>query len=360
MHNLRNTHLWSRRFGFRATPELFFFPATGAIKKMLPLSLRSGARIREIVRVPPQIAGINYGYYMDGNTVVFVLYPRLYSGHYVAPDAEVFVAGNFNGWKDAVGNPAWRLRRVVSGQYDIWELRVPQENVFYGDHTEKVSFKFVTKAGEWLVRSGSYEDFLTATAQAKYNEFERAINESEEFLRDWEMLKTLYPDYKKLGSEFVLHRRQVHERGWTRGAGTPFNSLEDGFRAAFDLFCWKYYLWGMDLVKDLPLLLKPSVNVTPYGTQIFIPAYMSYDARRDFNHAKIAKLHRAKGVRRQGVAFSEARIENKNLAKRAQKLYAEGRGMRGNALPDFVDERIRRPEIDIRTLRRLLKKEPLL
>ena len=120
------------------------------LKKMPPLSLRSGARIREIVRVPPQIAGINYGYYMDGNTVVFVLYPRLYSGHYVAPDAEVFVAGNFNGWKDAIGNPAWRLRRVVSGQYDIWELRVPQENVFYGDHTEKVSFKFVTKAGEWL------------------------------------------------------------------------------------------------------------------------------------------------------------------------------------------------------------------
>lgn len=218
------------------------------------------------------------------------------------------------------------------------------------------------RAATWLARSGSYEDFLTATAQAKYNEFERAINESEEFLRDWEMLKTLYPDYKKLGSEFVLHRRQVHERGWTRGAGTPFNSLEDGFRAAFDLFCWKYYLWGMDLVKDLPLLLKPSVNVTPYGTQIFIPAYMSYDARRDFNHAKIAKLHRAKGVRRQGVAFSEARIENKNLAKRAQKLYAEGRGrgMRGNALLDFVAERIRRPEIDIRTLRRLLKKEPLL
>ena len=119
-------------------------------KKMPPLSLRSGTRIREIVRVPPQIAGINYGYYMDGNTVVFLLYPRLYKGHYVAPDAEVFVAGNFNGWKNAIGDSSWRLQRVVNGQYDVWELRVPQERVFYGDHSEHVVFKFVTQAGEWL------------------------------------------------------------------------------------------------------------------------------------------------------------------------------------------------------------------
>ena len=113
----------------------------------------------------------------------------------------------------------------------------------------------------------------------------------------------------------------------------------------------------MDLVKEEPLLLKPSVNVTPFGTQIFIPAYMSYDARRDFNHAKIAQLHRAKGVRRQGLAFSEARIANKKLSAKAQKFYVDGkkRGLRGNALLDFVAGKIQRPEIDSRALRRLLK-----
>lgn len=260
------------------------------------------------------------------------------------------------------------LKKALCGEISLLDPSVCTIAELTGTRTKKGECGFNTfifrdaemlRATTWLARCGNYEDFLTETARKKYEEFERALTGSKEFSRDWEMLKTLYPDYKKLGREFVLHRRQVNERGWSRGSGTPFESLADGFRAAFDLFCWKYYLWGMDLVKDVPLLLKPSVNVTPFGTQIFIPAYMSYDARRDFNHAKIAKLHRAKGVRRQGVAFSEARIENTNLAKRAQKLYADGKqlGFRGNALLDFVAKKIRRPEIDYRTLRRLLKSE---
>lgn len=259
------------------------------------------------------------------------------------------------------------LKKALCGEISLLEASVcsvvelagtPSKNDACGFNTFAFRDAEMLRATTWLARNGSYEDFLTETARKKYEEFERALANSSEFIRDWEMLKTLYPDYKKLGSEFVLHRRQVHERGWARGAGTAFDSPENIFRAAFDLFCWKYYLWGMDLVEDIPLLLKPSVNITPFGTQIFIPAYMSYDARRDFDHAKITKLHRAKGVRRQGVAFSEARIENKNLANRARRIQAQGRerGLRGSALLDFVAEKIRRPEIDPRALRRLLKK----
>ncbi len=32
---------------------------------------------------------------------------------------------------------------------------------------------------------------------------------------------------------------------------------------------------------DEPLLMKLSVNITPHGTMIFIPAYWSFDAKRD-------------------------------------------------------------------------------
>ena len=262
---------------------------------------------------------------------------------------------------------AWFLREALCGKLALLDPCVFTITELAGTASEKGECGFNTfafrdaeilRATTWLARNGNYEDFLTETALAKYREFEQRLNASEEFIREWEMLKSLYPDYKKLGRDFVLHRRQLNERGWARGQGTPFNSIEDGFRAAFDLFCWKYYLWGMDLVEDVPLLLKPSVNVTPFGTQIFIPAYMSYDARRDFNHAKIAKLHRAKGVRRQGAAFSEARIENKKVATRAQRLFEEGRrrGLCGNVLLDFVAEKIWRPELDYRALRRLLKK----
>lgn len=262
---------------------------------------------------------------------------------------------------------AWFLREALRGKLPLLDPCVFTITELAGSESDKSECGFNTfafrdaeilRSTTRLARNGNYEEFLTETALAKYKEFERNLDASKEFARDWEMLKTLYPDYKKLGGDFVLHRRQVHERGWPRGAGTPFNSIEDGFRAAFDLFCWKYYLWGMDLVEDAPLLLKPSVNITPFGTQIFIPAYMSYDARRDFEHKKIAKLHRAKGVRRQGIAFSEARIENKKLSTEAQKIYDEGkkRGLRGNELLDFVAEKIRRREIDHRALRRLLKR----
>lgn len=214
------------------------------------------------------------------------------------------------------------------------------------------------RGNAWLSRNGDYEEFLTESAQAKYEEYRQALNNSPEFSKDWEMLKALYPDYKKLGSEFVLHRRALPERGWARGQGSALEATpEEAFRSAFDLFCWKYYLWGIDLVKDRPLLLKPSVNITPFGTQIFIPAYMSYDARRDFVHSRIAELHKAKGVRRQGKAFSTSRTESKELARRAKQLHTFGRqqGLRGNALLDFVAEKIALPEIDYRSLRRLLK-----
>ena len=208
-----------------------------------------------------------------------------------------------------------------------------------------------------LARSGQYEAFLTATGLAKYREFELSLCSSKEFSRDWATLKALYPDYKALGTRSVLHRSPILERGWSRGMGEKFDTEESRFRAAFNLFCWKYYLWGMDLLNDSPLLMKPSVNTTPFGTQIFIPAYMSYDARRDFNHAKISKLHRAKGIRRQGTALLSTRASAKSLAAKARKSHEEGRqkGLRGQKLLDFVAGKIGRPEIDERTLRRLLK-----
>ena len=99
------------------------------------------------------------------------------------------------------------------------------------------------------------------------------------------------------------------------------------------------------------------MNATPYGTQIFVPAYMSYDARRDFNHAKISELHRAKGVRRQGEAFSARRSKARELAERARSFAAEGRarGLRGEALTDFVAGKLERPDMERRALRRLLR-----
>ncbi len=119
-------------------------------KKMPPLKLRSGMRLREILRIPPFIAGIAAGYYMEGGNIVFVLAPPLYKSCNIPTDTEIFVAGNFNGWKSAVGNERWRLTRVPFGSIVLWQVSVPRSLVFFGDHTEEVSFKYVSKNFEWF------------------------------------------------------------------------------------------------------------------------------------------------------------------------------------------------------------------
>jgi hypothetical protein len=82
---------------------------------------------------------------------------------------------------------------------------------------------------------------------------------------------------------------------------------EDVFRAAFDAFCLRWNLYGMQ--NDDPLLLKLAVNITPYGTMIHIPAYWSFEPKQDIRWDAIACLHRARVPGRQGSAFAEGFAE---------------------------------------------------
>ncbi len=81
-----------------------------------------------------------------------------------------------------------------------------------------------------------------------------------------------------------------------------FDSDGSAFQAVFDVFSWKYYLWAMK--GDEPLLMKPSVVFTPFGTQILIPGYISFDPKRDLKLGIVSELYRARGIRCQGEGFS--------------------------------------------------------
>ena len=109
---------------------------------------------------------------------------------------------------------------------------------------------------------------------------------------------------------------------------------------------------------DKPYIMKPSVNITPLGTQIFIPSYISYDAKRDFNHGKISRLHKAKGTQKQGVAFTESRIRLAKLKKLAFEAETEGRknNLKGDKLLDYIANAIGRPNMDFRSIRKLLER----
>jgi len=206
---------------------------------------------------------------------------------------------------------------------------------------------------ERRIHEGQFEFYLNA--QEKYDEYLCYLQEQPEFKAEWAAIKTAFP--KQTNKPDILHRTLLQERNWERGPGAQFDTLPSRFQSVFDLFCWKYFLWGMR--GDEPLLMKPSVVFTPLGTSIFIPGYLSFDAKRDLNFSAINKIHKARGIRRQGTGFSESRQKFISMEKRAKALNAEALrlGFRGDDRYQFITEKLGLASTgDYRQIRKLLQK----
>jgi hypothetical protein len=111
---------------------------------------------------------------------------------------------------------------------------------------------------------------------------------------------------------------------------------QDVFHAAFDAFCLRWNLYGVQ--HDEPLLLKLAVNLTPYGTMIHIPAYWSFDPKRDIRWDAIASLHRARVPGRQGSALAEGLVERMRAAEKLRRLDLEVHrlGLKGEKKHEFL------------------------
>ena len=130
---------------------------------------------------------------------------------------------------------------------------------------------------ELHVQKGIYENVVKS--QAKYGQKELVIKSDPELRRQWADIKAAfdvrtYQDYKG-----VIRRSMTVERNLRPSFSVNLRRREDAFHAAFDAFCLRWNLYGMQ--HDEPLLLKLAVNLTPYGTMIHIPAYWSFDPKRD-------------------------------------------------------------------------------
>lgn len=205
---------------------------------------------------------------------------------------------------------------------------------------------------EALIHEGRYEFYLRA--QEKYDEYLFYLEQSEEFRNEWSLLKENFPS-AVIGKK-VINRTLMPERNWVRGPGAKFTGEAEQFQALFDFLCWKYYLWGMD--DDTPLLLKTSVVFTPYGTQLFIPGYLSLDPKRDLDFSKVMRLHRARRIARQGPGFSIGRRELDGLRRKARAADDKARkmGLKGDKRYRFSCEAIGFQDGgDYRRLRKLLQ-----
>jgi len=98
----------------------------------------------------PVTVGRTYGYFVHGSELTFLL-PLAQAGAVDAPHETYYVAGDFNGWQEAVGRPEWRMRLV----------ELEGEPVFFwsGEMTAffrppGLRFKFVTGEHQWLSLPG--------------------------------------------------------------------------------------------------------------------------------------------------------------------------------------------------------------
>ena len=184
------------------------------------------------------------------------------------------------------------------------------------------------------VQAGDYENLLKT--RAKYSQNEMLAQTNPELRRQWEQIKAEF-DVKPFCDHKGLIRRTMNvERNLRPSFSVDMRREPAVFQATFDAFCLRWNLFGMQ--NDEPLLLKLSVNLTPYGTMIHIPAYWSFDPKRDIRWDEIAKLHRVRVPGRQGSVLAEGLAQQVKDAEKLRRLDQQAfeRGLKGEKKHEFL------------------------
>jgi hypothetical protein len=187
---------------------------------------------------------------------------------------------------------------------------------------------------ELRVQKGTYENLVKT--QAKYSQNELAIKNNPHLHRQWARIKDAFNVQAYCDHKGVIRRTMTAERNLRPSFSVNLRRREDVFHAAFDAFCLRWNLYGMQ--HDKPLLLKLAVNLTPYGTMIHIPAYWSFDPKRDIRWDAIAKLHRIRVHGRQGNVLAEGLAERMKAAEKLRQLDQESLrlGLKGEKKHTFL------------------------
>ena len=187
---------------------------------------------------------------------------------------------------------------------------------------------------ELHVQKGTYENLVKT--QAKYSQNELAIRTNPQLHCQWARIKAAFHVQAYRDHKGVIRRTMSAERNLRPSFSVNVRRREDVFHAAFDAFCLRWNLYGMQC--DEPLLLKLAVNLTPYGTMIHIPAYWSFDPKRDIRWDAIASLHRVRVPGRQGSALAEGLAERMKAAEKLRRLDKEAirLGLKGEKKHEFL------------------------
>jgi hypothetical protein len=187
---------------------------------------------------------------------------------------------------------------------------------------------------EHHVQRGIYEDLVKTPT--KFAQKELTIQTDPQLQRDWARLKAEFNVQDYAEHKGVIRRTMDTERNLRPWFSVNPDQPDDIFQAAFNAFCLRWNLYGMQ--NDMPLVLKLAVNITPFGTLIHIPAYWSLDPKRDLRWDAIANLHRARVPGRQGSALAEGYARRMKDAEKLRVLDQEAlrRKLKGQEKHDFL------------------------
>jgi len=208
---------------------------------------------------------------------------------------------------------------------------------------------------EHAVQHGKYEPLIRS--RYKYDQVEQELARNETFQSHWNAIKAQFNVTKFADRKGIIRRRLVAERSMREDWAFRWRRTDDCFHVVFAAFCQRWNLYGMQ--RDRPLLLKLTSNLTPFGTMIFIPAYWSFDPKRDLNWRAITALHKARGVQKQGIKLKSNQQARRIEALRAAQLskQAAALNLKGRARTLWIMNGLR---LDLRTderqLRRILAK----
>ena len=183
------------------------------------------------------------------------------------------------------------------------------------------------------VQSGRYEALINS--KVKFDSTEKAAHRNNELQQEWNWIKRCWNISPRRKSQ-IFRRTLSQERNLREPFSVNCKVAKDRFQAALDVFCFKWNLYGMR--GDEPLPMKLSVNLTPHGTMIFIPAYWSFDPKRDIRWPEVTRLHRARAKKRQGTILAEGAEARRQKFLLLQKLdkKAKALGIRGLKLHEFL------------------------
>lgn len=109
--------------------------------------LEPGGPIAEVARANLEAFARTSAYYLDDEGLHFYCSGRVLAQNQLDLDEPVYVAGQFNGWGQAIGKEKWRMERAEVEGGEGLRLSLPLEEI---DLPQGTGFKFVSRERRWF------------------------------------------------------------------------------------------------------------------------------------------------------------------------------------------------------------------